>query len=546
MRKACEKRRKNTRHSRIIISQFNSPPPNRPGSSLSATTFTPAACERAFRLPENEIEHVNIEQFLDSLSAAEDDRLDMLLAEFFFACNVPFLACESKYFKKFINALHPAYNPPTRHQLTTHLLERTHDKILKRNSEKTARMGKQAVLLIDGWQNSSADQHYVVMMLATPNDEKVYLDSFDFSDIPETGSNLTKALKEAIALAKERFDIKVYAVVSGHALAMESMGTSVRALGLLFSACNAHTGDLLAGDLLDKTKYEKIMNKVMTVQKDFRRTALLDRLMKVGGKKPALSCTTRWTSQRNAAESFLVNLSKMKKVAAACHAEKAIDKDATAPKPHVFKLLFDGQFVASVKETLEMLDPVAKLTNKCQQSNFSAGDAVEEWMSLYEEGPEALRSFLDYRCKKSDVFNITALTANYFHPIYRGQKLSQEQRDRVNDYAFEELNSDGLESKRLFTADAGIFAALNRKKFSSPTTYWHYATEKGHGILATFALKCLYVPSSTAPLEGLVSSWANRDKCNRLSFETSKKVIDVYFSLQTADEVAIESDDENE
>lgn len=260
----------------------------------------------------------------------------------------------------------------------------------------------------------------------------------------------------------------------------------------------------------------------MTVQKDFRRTGLLDRLLKAGGKKPALSCTTRWTSQRNAAESFLKNLSMMKTVTAACHAEKEIDKDATAPKPHVSKLLFNAQFVDSVKETLEILDPVAKLTNKCQQSNFSAGDAVEEWIFLFEEGPEALRPFLDYRCKKSDVFNIIALTANYFHPIYRGQKLSQEQRDRVNDYAFEELNSDGLESKRLFVEDAGIFAALNRKKFSSPTTYWHYAAEKGHEILATFALKFLNVPSSTAQLERLFSSWAyiHSDKRNRLSFET--------------------------
>lgn len=65
--------------------------------------------------------------------------------------------------------------------------------------------------------------------------------------------------------------------------------------------------------------------------------------------------------------------------------------------------------------------------------------------------------------------------------------MSQQQRDKVNDNVFEELDSDGLESKCLYVQNVGVFAALERKKISSPVTYWYYAAEKGHEALAKFA-----------------------------------------------------------
>ena len=92
---------------------------------------------------------------MDTVSTAEGKKLDMMLAEFFFSCNVSFATCDSQYFKKFVKALRPAYNPPTRQRLATKLLNQTHDQIEKINSELIAKMNNQGVLLVDGWQNSS-------------------------------------------------------------------------------------------------------------------------------------------------------------------------------------------------------------------------------------------------------------------------------------------------------------------------------------------------------------------------------------------------------
>lgn len=73
-----------------------------------------------------------------------------------------------------MKALRPAYNPPHYHLLAGNLLDKSHDKIERRCTELIAKMDKRAKLLVDGWQNSSANRHYVVMMLATLNDQSIF------------------------------------------------------------------------------------------------------------------------------------------------------------------------------------------------------------------------------------------------------------------------------------------------------------------------------------------------------------------------------------
>lgn len=87
-------------------------------------------------------------------------------------------------------------------------------------------------------------------------------------------------------------------------------------------------------------------------------------------------------------------------------------------------------------------------------------------------------------------------------------------------------------------------SALQQKKISSPLTFWHYAADLGHEELAEFATKYLKIPASTAQLERLFSNWAfvHSDTRNRLSNETSKKLVNVYFTLRSND--LIDDDDD--
>lgn len=476
-----------------------------------------------------------MKRYMDSINEIGSEKIDMMLAEFFYGCNVPFSACDSKYFKNLIHALRPSYEIPNRRRLAGALLDKTHEKIEQRNVDLVKKMGKQATLLIDGWQNSSANKHNIVTMLATANDQKVMLESFDTSAVRDTTENLVNIVEKSIDLAKERYDTEIIACLSDNAYNMTSMGAKI---GIPFSTCNAHTGNLLAGDILKSKKYTQTMAKVLVVQKDFRRSPLETRLLVAGGKKAVLSCVTRWTSQRGAAESFLKNLPFMKKVAADCDAEYENNKNAIRPKPNVSQLLFNADFVETVKELVDILDPVAELTNCCQKSDVSVADAAEKWFDLLANESHDLSEYVEQRCKKSNVFNNVTLLANFLHPVYRGQKLSESQKEVVNDYILEHLDADALESVRLFTASEGKFDLLFKKNIKSPKTFWHFASQQGHTELADFANKFLTIPASTAQLERMFSNWAfiHTDNRNRLSTKTSKKLVNIYFTLRADDD----------
>lgn len=202
-------------------------------------------------------------------------------------------------------------------------------------------------------------------MLATSNDQKIFLEAFDFSSLRETGLNILDAVEQSITIAKERYDASISSVLTDNAYNMTNMGNAAaKTLNLLYSTCNAHSGNLLAGDIIKKPPNGAIMAKVMKVQKAFKKTKLEVLLQEAGGQKPVLYCATRWTSQRGAAESFLKNLTAMKKVAAENVVEEEPDEEDTmqpnektvkskekaTPSATVSQLLYDEKFLESVRK----------------------------------------------------------------------------------------------------------------------------------------------------------------------------------------------------
>lgn len=130
----------------------------------------------------------------------------------------------------------------------------------------------------------------------------------------------------------------------------------------------------------------------------------------------------------------------MKKVAAECDAEYENDKNAIRPKHGVSQLLFNADFVESVNELVDILDPVAELTNYCQKSDVSVADAAKKWLDLLGSESLELKKYVEERCTKSNVFNTVTMIANSYHPVYRGQKLSESQKNDINDYVLEHLD----------------------------------------------------------------------------------------------------------
>lgn len=70
---------------------------------------------------------------MDNTNEMDSNKIDALIAEFFYGCNIPLHACESKYFKNLIGALSSSYEVPNRYRLAA-ILDKAHSKIDQRNS----------------------------------------------------------------------------------------------------------------------------------------------------------------------------------------------------------------------------------------------------------------------------------------------------------------------------------------------------------------------------------------------------------------------------
>lgn len=88
-----------------------------------------------------------------------------------------------------------------------------------------------------------------------------------------------------------------------------------------------------------------------------------------------------------------------------------------------------------------------------------------------------------------------------------------------------------IESFTDFKKKRGIFADLSTS--INPYSYWEMA-ESGHKNFSDFALKMVNIPGSSAEIERFFGDWSRVHSAirNRLSKETSKKLVHVYYSLK--------------
>ena len=346
----------------------------------------------------------------------------------------------------------------------------------------------------------------------------------------ETAEKLAEIVSESVDIAKTLYSTNIYAVVSDNASAMVKMGKLTKHF-VWHSNCSSHTGNLLAKDVLDK----KLTENVTTILKEFKQADLEKFIIEKGGSRIKLPCDTRWCSYRDSYKSLVQNWSHMKIIAA--------DSQIKKIKQVVVKLLFDDEFIETVKENIILFDPICNLINRCQSSECSVADAVDLWLNIrlpvkFEpKFSKTLKSRIDM------ALNEYALTAFNLHPHYDNNKLSSIQNDKINNFLFKLLDGTGIEDWDNFRNRTTFFRILYEKKITKPLVFWNTAEMK-HPNLAKLAIKLLRIPASSAQIERVFSNWANVHSPirNRLTFERSKKLLHLYYSLRIADEIGAEDD----
>ena len=80
-------------------------------------------------------------------------------------------------------------------------------------------------LLLDGWKNSTANTKNVVAVVSlNATNEHIFLDSWNFSPLKETAEALSEVVNSCIDIARIKYNINIYAVVTDNASNMKSMG----------------------------------------------------------------------------------------------------------------------------------------------------------------------------------------------------------------------------------------------------------------------------------------------------------------------------------
>lgn len=449
---------------------------------------------------------------------AHEDEIDFALAQFFFGCNISFNVVESQHFKNFLKLLLPTYKPPTRKKLSTKLLDKVYKNLL---AERVSSLGSDGVLLIDGWKNTSANTKNVVCTIHTVNSKCIFLKSWDLTGLKETGNQLKEIVNEGKKLAKEKFNITTYAVVSDNASSMMLMGKKV---DIWHTTCQSHSGNLLAKALVPET-YAKKVNSLLQA---FKTPGAEFELKQLGGSKIILACDTRWCSYRDEFRCLLKNLHLMQ----ALVANKKVQLDKTNES-----LLKDPSFVMQLQDFILIFDPICQLINVCQRSNCSIADGCEEWLKI--EIPtvnDEMQQKLDNRLKK--VLTPIVLTSNFLHPQYRAKRfLHDEQKMKmIFNFLKQELDlqhitdEPGLDS---YQKNLGIFEKLQNRNITSPETFWITA-EPFYPRLSSLAQKLLKIPAASAQLERLFSFWTfvHSDLRNRLTVDRSMKLVDIYYTLK--------------
>lgn len=462
-----------------------------------------------------------MDSFIDKISKAEIDEVNDKLSNFFFGCNIPLQVVESDHFKKFVESLRPSYKLPGRKLLSTTLLDRSYQKC---KDTASAFISDESVLLIDGWKNTSSNAKTVVSMIHNAKGGQAFVDAWDLTGESETGDKLAEIVNKSAEIAMRMYNTTIYAVVSDNAAAMLKMG---RSIDIWHSNCSSHTANLLAKDVLDT----ELTRKVHMVLKEFKLADFERALVDSGGSRIKTPVDTRWCTYRDSYECLIKNVNKMRMLIVSDGIFKKI-------KPAVKNLLFDDDFIEEVKDNIKLFDPICEIINIAQKSETSIAEIVNYWIKV--KLPPTFSKFdekLDARKKMA--LNVYALCAYYLHPKYHSEAnnlLSTSQKIKIQSFLIENLPEEGINGLSDFQENSGIFATLYLKNVQDPITFWNMA-KLNYKSLAVLALKLQNLPASSAQIERIFSNWSyvHSPIRNKLTFERSKKLLNVYYTLKCVD-----------
>ena len=131
---------------------------------------------------------------------ATSNQLDLQIARFFYACNMPFNVAEHKEFKAMISLLRPGYSSPKRKDLSGRLLDCVHDHIHEHIVRELH--DKDVTLVQDGW--SDIHNNPVIATSIHTGSKSYLLNAVDTGSNKKTASYCTNLFEKSRSQLKKK------------------------------------------------------------------------------------------------------------------------------------------------------------------------------------------------------------------------------------------------------------------------------------------------------------------------------------------------------
>jgi hypothetical protein len=231
------------------------------------------------------------------LTSVQKEKLNIIVAKFFFGCNIPFACADSALFKNMIRELRPEYQAPCARTLSKGLLDKLHDQFMEDSKFPVKNYG---TLMLDGWKNSSNNSKEVAATIKPRKGREIFIGSYDFTDKSENQNTLRDIMCVAANQSETLFNIEVDSVCTDN---VYSMRAAARDTNFVNYGCKAHVGDLMLGDMANKTLKSEVREIVVC----FRKPSLQERILQLGGSHIYYAGTTRLVSLKNIIYKVITN-----------------------------------------------------------------------------------------------------------------------------------------------------------------------------------------------------------------------------------------------
>ncbi|XP_029370539.1 uncharacterized protein LOC115051313 [Echeneis naucrates] len=487
-------------------------------------------------------------QFLiDSVDQRSQAYADESLARALYATSSPLTLTDNVHWKRFFSVLRPAYCPPTREALSSHLLDCEYDRVQNQVHEAIGKADS-VTIIASSWSNIK-ETRTIIYIVTTP--VPLFYKCTKTKEEIHTSTFIAEELKDIINKVGPQ---KVFAIITGDAPEMIAAWSQVEEAFPHISAigCSACAIQKLFDDVASQPSIKALCRRAEQVVRYVRERKILSetfrcwqstKIGKISSNRTTLALPTSsdWTGMLNMFSSLLEAQSSLEEMAISPTLNVEASIRTTLQDLTFWKglstshnlLYFIGNSVDYMKRDDAVLSGVVDMFSKlrCHIGASLPGSV------LHSAEQKAVMAALD-RCQEFCVKPIHA-AAYMLDPKHVGQQtLSGEQINSayyVISNLSHHLNLDEgkvLGSFARFSAKQGLWKGAgiwSSCQHVSAFTWWKGLCSSEP--LSAVASAILQIPPTTGPCEGLQSHFSNTKAQGSVSADRLQKLVAVQVNL---------------